>query len=183
MGAAWYGAGSGSGAGRALAEVAYPADGVHQARVQHVGADIRREVELLDVAQGVEPAPAGLVEVSEQAVLPQDGGEVGGLLEVQVRHLLEGLEVAAGEPVDADHPDEGADVLLDAADIGLGAREQFGVVVQGSVLRHQVGGDLVGALRELGVAEPLGAALHHRLEGRPRQAVAAGLLAPQDLLA
>src|SRR4029077_7964276 len=45
-------------------------DGVHQARMQHVRVYLRREVELLDVAYGVEPAPPVLVDVPEQAVLP-----------------------------------------------------------------------------------------------------------------
>ena len=157
-------------------------DGVHQARMQHVRGHVRREVKLLHVAHGVEPAPPGLVDVPEQAVLPQDRGQVGRLLEVQIRHFLQGLEIRAGEPVDADQPDEGADVLLHAADVGLGAGEQFGVVVQGGAGRHQVRGDLVGALGELGVAEPLGAALHHPLQRRRRQAVVARLLGPQDLL-
>ena len=150
--------------------------------MQHVRAYLRREVELLDVADGVEPAPAVLVDVAEQAVLAQDPGEVRRLLEMQIRHFLQGPEIRAREPVDADHPDEGPDVLLYAADVGLGAGEQFGVVVQGGVLRHQVRRDLVGALGELGVAEPLGAALDHPLQSRRRQAHAASLLLPQDLL-
>ena len=54
--------------------------------------------------------------------------------------------------------------------------------MQGGVLRHQVRRDLVGALGELGVAEPLGAALHHPLKSRRRQALVASLLLPQDLL-
>ena len=157
-------------------------DGVHQARMQHVRVYLWREVKLLDVAHGVEPAPADLVDVPEQAVLPQDGGEVRRLLEVQIRHFLQCLEIRTRESVDADHPDEGANVLLHAADVGLGAGEQFGVVVQGGVLRHQVRRDLVGALGELGVAEPLGAALDHLLESRRRQALVASLLLPQDLL-
>ena len=150
--------------------------------MQHVRSYLRREVELLDVAHGVEPAPAGLVDIAEQSVLPQHGGEVGRLLEVQIRHLLQCPEIRTREPVDADHPDEGPDVLLHAADVGLGAGEQFGVVVQGGVLRHQVRRDLVGALGELGVAEPLGAALDHPRQSRRRQALAASLLLPEDLL-
>src|SRR5690348_9414863 len=127
-----------SGSGGVRRHVPDSPDGVHQARMQHVRAYLRREVELLDVAYGVEPAPAGLVDVAEQAVLPQDRGEVRRLFEVQIRHFLQGPEIRAREPVDADHPDEGPDVLLYAADVGLGAGEQFGVVVQGGVLRHQV---------------------------------------------
>src|SRR5579862_8913799 len=64
-------------------------DGVHQARVQHVGAYVRREVKLLHVAHGVEAPPPGLVDVPEQAVLPQDGGEVRCPLEVQVHYFLQ----------------------------------------------------------------------------------------------
>ena len=45
-------------------------DRVHQARMQHVRVYLRREVELLDVAYGVEPAALVLVDVPEQAVLP-----------------------------------------------------------------------------------------------------------------
>jgi hypothetical protein len=160
-----------------------PPDGVHQARMQHVRADLGREMKLLDVAHRVEPAPPVLVQVPEQPVLPQHRGEVRRLLEVHIRHFLQGHQVPAREPVGADHPDERTNFLLHAADIGLGAGEQFGVVVQRGALRHQVRGDLVGALRELRVAEPLGAALHHPLQHRRRQAVAAGLLLPQDLLA
>ena len=157
-------------------------DGVHQARMQHVRAYVRREVELLDVAHGVEPAPPGLVDIPEQAVLPQDGGEIRRLLEVQIRHFLQCLQIRPRESVDSDQPDEGANVLLHAADVGLGAGEQFGIVVQRGVLRHQVRRDLVGALGELGVAEPLGAALYHSLESSRRQALVASLLLPQDLL-
>ena len=143
---------------------------------------VGREVKLLDVAHGVEPAPPNLVDVSEQAVLPQDGGEVRRLLEVQIRHFLQSLEIRTREPVHADHPDEGAKVLLYAGDVGLGTGEQFGVVVQRGVLRHQVRQDLVSALGQLGVAEPFGAALHNSLESRRRQALVASLLLPQDLL-
>jgi hypothetical protein len=106
--------------------------------MQHVRVYLRREVELLDVAHGVEPAPPGLVDIPEQAVLPQDGGEVCRLLEVQICHFLQCHQIRTRESVDADQPDEGPDVLLHAADVGLGAGEQFGVVVQGGVLRHQV---------------------------------------------
>jgi len=97
-------------------------------------------------------------------------------------HFLQCPEIRTRESVDADHPDEGANVLLDTAHVGLGAGEQFGVVLQRSVARHQVRRDLVGALGELGVAEPLGAALNHPLESRRRQALVASLLLPQDLL-
>src|SRR4029077_8259680 len=114
-----------SGSSGVARDVTDAPDGVHQAGVQHVRVYLRREVKLLDVAHGVEPAPPDLVYISEQAVLPQDGGEVRRLLEVQIRHFLQGHEVRAREPVDPDHPDEGAHVLLHAADVGLGAGEQF----------------------------------------------------------
>ena len=55
--------------------------------------------------------------------------------------------------------------------------------MQGGVLRHQVRRDLVGALRELRIAESLGATLHHRLDSRRGQALMASLLLAQDLLA
>ena len=101
---------------------------------------------------------------------------------MQIRHFLECAEISTGEPVDADHPDEGANILMHAADVGLGAGEQFGVIVQRGVLRHQVRRDLVGALGKLGVAEPLGAALDHPRQNLRRQALVASLLLPQDLL-
>ena len=113
-------------------------DGVHQARVQHVSVHFRREVKFFYVAQGVEPALPVLVDIPEHAVLPQDGGKVRRLLEVQIRDLLQSSEVGPREPVDADHPDEGAKVLLDAGDVGLGTGEVFGVAVQGGVPRHEV---------------------------------------------
>ena len=68
-------------------------DGIDQTRMQHVRVHLRREMEILDVAHGVEPAPPDLVDVPEQAVLPQDGGEIRRLLEMQIRHLLQRLEI------------------------------------------------------------------------------------------
>src|SRR6516165_9453027 len=72
------------------------ANGVSQARVQDVRLYVWREVELLDVTQSVEPALPGLVDIAEQAVLPQDGGEVRFLLEVLIRHFLQSSEVLPG---------------------------------------------------------------------------------------
>ena len=109
-----------SAANGSLLDVPDSPDGVRQARMQHVCTRIRRKVKLLDVAHGVEPAAAGLVDVPEQTVLPQHGGEVRRLLEVQIRHFLQCLEIRPRESVNAYHPDEGANVLLHAADISLG---------------------------------------------------------------
>ena len=114
------------------------ANGVSQARVQDVRLYVWREVELLDVTQSVEPALPGLVDIAEQAVLPQDGGEVRFLLEVLICHFLQSSEVLPGESVDADRPDEGADLLLHAADIGLSTGVIFRVIVQSRILRHEV---------------------------------------------
>src|SRR5208282_2623996 len=72
-----------SGASRARWHVLDSPDGVRQTRMQHVRGYVRREVKLVCVAHRVEAALPEFVDVPEQAVLPQDGREVGGLLKVQ----------------------------------------------------------------------------------------------------
>jgi hypothetical protein len=67
--------------------------------VQYVRVYLRREVKLLDVAHGVEPASPSLVDIPQHAVLPQDGGQVGRLLEVQIGYLLQSLEIRPREPI------------------------------------------------------------------------------------
>src|SRR5215470_3496441 len=59
-----------SGPGRVRPHMPDSTDGGHQARMQHVRVHLGREVKLLDVAHGVEPASPGLVDVPEQPVLP-----------------------------------------------------------------------------------------------------------------
>ena len=125
------------------------ANGVSQAWVQDVRLYLRREVELLDVTQSIEPALPELIDISEQAVLPQDGGKVRFFLEMLVRHFLQRSKVLPRESVDADRSDEGAYLLLYAADICLSAGVIFRVIVQGGILGHEVRRDLVGALGEL----------------------------------
>ena len=150
--------------------------------MQHVGVDLRRKMKLLDVAQRKEPAPPDVIDVSEQAVLPEHRGEVGRLLELHVGQLLEPVQIRPREMIGTDHPDEAANVVLHVTDIGLRARVQLGVVVQGGIPRHEIRGDLIGALGELGVAEALRAPPDHARQGGRRQALVADQLLLQHLL-
>src|SRR6202050_1126837 len=70
-----------------------PANGIGQARMKHVCVRLRLHKNVLGIPQGIKAALSGLVDVPEQAVLPQDGGEVRCLFEVQIRHFLQSHKV------------------------------------------------------------------------------------------
>jgi hypothetical protein len=70
-----------------------PADRVHQAWMQHVRAHLRWQMKLLDVTQGIEAPLPRFVRVPEQAILPEDGGEVGRLFEVLIGQFLQAVQV------------------------------------------------------------------------------------------
>ena len=139
-------------------------------------------MKLFHVAEGIESALPGFVDISEHAVLPQDRGEVRRLPEVRIRYILHCLEIRLRKSVDADQPDEAANILLHIPDIGLGAGEHLRIIVPGGVLRHHVGGNVVGALGELGITEPLGAAANYVGQRRRRQALVTGVLLSEHLL-